>query len=373
MICPLVMRRGWLLIIAFVFLARSPAWAQTEPFPTNPLVLDRFGAYLDALRLQTAIPGLSAAIVDTKGILWERAYGQQNIAQSIATRTDTPFHLDGLTQVATASLLLRCAEEGRITLDDQLGQYDPKSAEPGATIRQVLSHTSGPPLSLVFAYNPGRLNALAPVFKACHGGSLRSDAARLLDYLAMVDSVPGADAIKFGPAPNGSPATAGTSPMFDQAHIDRYTAVLARLATPYIVDQQGQASVSQYTTKTLTPSAGVISTADDFAQFTLALISGGFLKSQTLAMAWTPQPGTDGRPLPHALGWFVQSYNGETIVWQFGESDDGSSSMVVTIPGRGITLILMGNSSGLVKPFPLADGDLTVSPFGLVFLRLFVR
>jgi hypothetical protein len=40
-------------------------------------------------------PGLAAAIVDANGIVWERAYGRQNVAGSIATRTDTPFNADG--------------------------------------------------------------------------------------------------------------------------------------------------------------------------------------------------------------------------------------------------------------------------------------
>jgi CubicO group peptidase (beta-lactamase class C family) len=374
------MRRRWLLIVAFLMVARSAAWAQSQSdaLPTSPLVLDRFGAYLDSLRLQAGIPGLSAALVGTNGILWEQAYGQQNITQAIATRTDTPFQLDGLTQVFTASLLLRCVEEGYITLDDQLARHDPTSLEPGATIRQVLSHTSGPPLGLVFSYNPSRVDALAPVFKDCNGDSLRHAVAAQLDQLAMIGSVPGADAIQLGPPPGGSlkstgRGATGSTGMFDQGHIDRFTAVLARLATPYRVDDQGNASSSQYTMPTLSPSAGLISSVDDLAQYVLALTSGVLLQPQTLALAWTPPAGADGNPLPHGLGWFVQSYNGETIVWQFGGSDDGSSSMVVMIPGRGLTLILMANSKGLVSLFPLAAGDLTVSPFGRLFLGLFVR
>jgi hypothetical protein len=69
----------------------------------------------------------------------------------------------------------------------------------------------------------------------------------------------------------------------------------------------------------------------------------------------------------------VQNYRGETVVWQFGVSANASSSLVVTVLGRGLTLILLANSDGLVKPYPLAAGDLTASPFGRLFLGLFVR
>jgi len=45
----------------------------------------------------------------------------------------------------------------------------------------------------------------------------------------------------------------------------------------------------------------------------------------------------------------------------------------VTVPGRGLTLILLANSDGLSSPFSLSSGDLTASPFGRLFLGLFVR
>jgi hypothetical protein len=76
--------------------------------------------------------------------------------------------------------------------------------------------------------------------------------------------------------------------------------------------------------------------------------------------------------MPHALGWFVSTYNGHAVVWQFGVSDGASSSLMISVPAHGITLILLANSDGLVRPFPLSNGDVTVSPFGRVFLGLLV-
>ena len=53
---------------------------------------------------------------------------------------------------------------------------------------------------------------------------------------------------------------------------------------------------------------------------------------------------------------------------QFGVGERSSSSLWVTVAGRGFTLILPANSSGLVKPFNLYAGDLMVSPFARLFL-----
>jgi hypothetical protein len=64
------------------------------------------------------------------------AYGGR-ISRGVATRTDTPFHINGLTETLTASLVLRCVEERRLSLvhpavEPVLRQRD----------RQVLTHVA---------------------------------------------------------------------------------------------------------------------------------------------------------------------------------------------------------------------------------------
>ena len=180
----------------------------------------------------------------------------------------------------------------------------------------------------------------------------------------MMSSVPGADVITLLPPAEGVP---------DPATVARYNDVLARLPTTYSVSAPGQVTVSHTRpVTTLTPTSGLVSTVRDFAQFDLALRKSLLLRPETLELAWTPTRAPGGQPLPHGLGWFVQQYNSERVVWQFGVSNNASSSIVLTVPGRRLTLVLFANSDGLVKLFPLTAGDITVSPFAKVFLRLFV-
>jgi CubicO group peptidase (beta-lactamase class C family) len=358
------MRRLLLALTIALLFVGAPMRASDSLLHADDFLLRFFTDYLEALRIQAGIPGLSATIVGENDTIWEHAFGQQNVERSIATRLDTPFHLDGLTQVVTASMVLRCVEEGRLSLDDRIGQFDSGSPDANATIRQVLTHSSGTSDSLVFTYAPERLEPLASAVSACTGDSYRETLANLLDRLAMTDSVPGPDAIHVVPPAEGFP---------DLSAIERYTGVLGRLATPYAVSRGRSATPTQYAATTLTPASGLISTVRDFARFDLALKNGLLLRTDTLAAAWQAPVGRNGQPLPHGLGWFVQTYNGETVVWQFGVSENASSSLVVTVPARGLTLVLLANSDGLVKPFALAAGDLTVSPVGRLFLGLFVR
>jgi CubicO group peptidase (beta-lactamase class C family) len=352
------MRRLLLLLTALVLCVRPPAVAQG-------LVFDLFDQYLDPLRVQAGIPGLAAAIVGTDAILWERAYGQQDVAASLPTRMDTPFHVDGLTQTIAASIVLRCVEDRRLLLENRVGQFLPSSSpNVDATIRQLLTHTSGLRESLVFDYQPQQLEPLKFAVRACTDDSFRETLANLLTQFAMTESVPGPDVKTIAPPDEGIPS---------ESDLDRYKRLLLRLATPYAIDSRGRASVGQYEATTLTPADGLITTVRDLAKFDLALRQGLIIKPATLSEAWSPAVGRGGQPLPHGMGWFVQTYNGEPVVWQFGQSPNAGSSLMVTLPSKGLTMILLANSDRLVKPLPLAEGDISVSPFARLFLNLFSK
>jgi CubicO group peptidase (beta-lactamase class C family) len=324
-------------------------------------VYARFGEYLEALRSQAGIPGMAAAVIGENDILWERPFGQQDIGRTLATSPDTPFHFDGLMQIVTTSMVLKCVEDGRVSLDATIAEFDPDNPDGGSTIADVLSQTTRTPSGLVFNYQPNRLDPMRFVVRACTGNSFRETTAALLDRLAMIDSVPGMDAMTLI-----APAEGVT----DTVEASRYAGVLARLATSYTVDASGGATPAVHPDATLTPEGGLISTARDYAKFDVALRQGVIVGPEMLARAWQTPLDWTGTPVPHGLGWFVQSYNGETVVWQFGMTENASSSLVVTVPSRGLTLILLANSDGLVKPFALANGDLTTSPFAKVFLGL---
>src|SRR4051812_7914433 len=134
---PIRMRRSLLaLALGFLLLASRPVRAQE-------LVYGRFADYVEALRTQIGIPGLAAAIVGRSEVLWESGFGWQDVGRAVRMRSDTPLHLDGLTQVFTATTVLRCVEENKLSLDDPIGLYKKDAPEPGATIRQLLTHTTG--------------------------------------------------------------------------------------------------------------------------------------------------------------------------------------------------------------------------------------
>jgi len=347
------------LLVAFAFAALPFAVGSAAP---DSLLYVRLESYLEALRVQAGIPGMSAAIVGDEDIVWERGFGRQDVGLAIAAAPDTPYHIDALGQTLTATLVLQCVERGTLSLGDPVGNYDSGGPDPGATLRQLLAHTSAGPFGETYVYRPERLESLRAAIRHCTGDSYRENLANLFDRLAMKDSVPGPDVVTLAAPAEGIP---------NRATAQRYSAVLERLTTSYQVSGGGQASVVPHPAETLTTTSGVVSTVRDLAQLDLALKQGLLLSPETLALAWStpPTPGFQGQALPHGLGWFVQAYNGQRVVWQFGVSE-ASSAFVITLPSRRLTMILLANSDGLVKPFVLTPGDVLASPFARVFLGL---
>lgn len=319
--------------------------------------------YLEALRLQAGIPGLSAAVVQDGELVWERGFGFQNVESRIRATADTPYYVGGLSQTVAAVLLLQCVEHRRLELDQPVREYGLSLPEEGATLRQVLSHSSAGTPGSAFQFAPDRYAQLSAVMEWCAPQPYRKSVAhRVLERLAMRDSVPGSDLQNPG---------AGDG-LFDTVSLDRYSQVLERVAVPYRSDRGRPVRVELPAPEGISAANGLITTVRDLAQFERALDTPLLLLDETRAAAWAQATGANGAALPTGLGWFVQRYKDETVVWQYGHVGNGYSSMVIRLPARRVTLILLANSDGLAAPFALDAGDITRSLFATLFLRLFL-
>jgi CubicO group peptidase (beta-lactamase class C family) len=158
--------------------------------------------------------------------------------------------------------------------------------------------------------------------------------------------------------------------LFEPSHLERYRSVIGRLAVPYKVEGRGRAQVTEIAPASITAADGLISTVRDLAKFDGALDAGLVVTRETLDLAWTPVLGHRGSHVPMGLGWFVQSHRGQRVVWHFSHVPNAYSALMLKVPERKITLILLANSDGLTAPFQLSRGDVTRSLFAAVFLRL---
>jgi len=351
--------------IFFVAIVTFVPVAGQNPTPAPVTINPTFETYLESLRVQAGIPGLSAAIVKDGEIAWERGFGYQNVEARIPATPDTPYPISDISQTFAATLLLQCVEQRHLELDTPVSKYGATLDDaPGATLRQLLSHSSAALAGDTFKYDPERFAALTHVTEHCIPQPYRKSVShRLLERLAMKDSVPGRD------LKDASVVEEGT---YDPAVLERYAHVLERLAIAYRLDKRNKPVRSDATfTDGVNAADGIISTVRDLARFDAAIDDAILVTTDTLAAAWTPALSKDKTPLPMGLGWFVQSYRGEPVVWHFGVVPGGYSSLIIKLPAKHATLILLANSDGLTGPYQLQAGDVTRSIFANVFLRLF--
>ena len=332
--------------------------AQQKPAPALDLGNSAFEGYIELLRQQASIPAVSGILIQDRVITWERGLGYANLESRIAARSDTPYAIGDLTEAFTSVLLLQCAEQRRLELSAPVRGWGINLPEPNATVRQVLSHTS----QGAFKYDAERFAQLTPVVEECARQPFRKTVAlQMIDRLGMATAVPGRDVTRPGAVPGE---------MLDAAHLEHYGRVLSNLAVPYRVDKRAHATRTELSSEGINAQTGLVASVRDLANFDLALDDGVLLRSDSLQAAWSAAAAQPGAVAPTGLGWFVQNYRGTTVVWQFGLIDNAYSAMIVKIPARRTTMILLANSDGLAIPFQLDAGDVTRSPFALVLLRM---
>jgi CubicO group peptidase (beta-lactamase class C family) len=221
-------------------------------------------------------------------------------------------------------------------------------------IAQVLSHlTPGG----VYQYDAARSAVIGDVITQCANEPYVPFLAGKLDAYAMTDSVPGTDL--------GDPVSRNRG-YFTADQLERYASRLQRMATPYRVDDRGRASRSTVPPAPADGANGLVLSALDLANFDRAL-RDNMLTPDTLLKAWTPAPGTSA-----GLGWFVQRVGSDTVVWQFDATRGAYSSLMIKVPARDLTLILLANSDRLATPLTTIAPDITKSVFAGLFFRVFL-
>ncbi|MGH8637382.1 MAG: serine hydrolase domain-containing protein [Burkholderiales bacterium] len=355
------MRKPASVAVLSVLLATIASGWQ-NPAPPADVGATAFQSYIELLRQQAGIPGLSGVLIQKGTVVWERGLGFAEMDGRVPATPITPYLIADLTQTLSAVLLLQCVEQRRLSLDELLRQYGVPLAESGLTLRQVMSHSSSAAAGGSFRYDPSRYAQLAAAVEHCAPQPFRKSIAhRLLERLGMFDSVPGRDFENGYAAPEG---------LFDPTALSRYARVLEDIAVPYRVDRRGRATRSDVPVDGINAATGLVSTVRDLARFDAALDSGVLLLDDTQAAAWSRTELPNGSTAPTGLGWFVQNYRGTKVVWHFGLIPNGYSALFVKVPSRRVTMILLANSDGLAIPYQLDAGDVTRSPFAALFLRM---
>ncbi|MGB3862244.1 MAG: serine hydrolase, partial [Candidatus Aminicenantaceae bacterium] len=129
-------------LIIFLSVAVSPllsfqAYTHTEATDKVDALFERWD------RMDS--PGVALGIFQDGRILYARGYGAANLEYNIPITPQTVFRVGSVSKQFTAMCIALLAEQGKLSLDDDIRQHLPEMHEyiPPVTIRHMIHHTSG--------------------------------------------------------------------------------------------------------------------------------------------------------------------------------------------------------------------------------------
>jgi CubicO group peptidase (beta-lactamase class C family) len=342
------------ILIAFVIMVLLTGFTkckkQSIPDPVSASSLADFETRLDGLRKESNIPGMVAGIVKDGQVIWTKSYGYENMAQQKPVTNATIFHLASLTKTFASTVIIQLIKENKIDLNAPVADYGVNLVENG-TVRVIhlLTHTSEGVPGSHYKYNGDRYALLSNVIQFATGKTFHQLAAeRIMQPLGLQNTAPGDMKLA---ALDG----------FDTTRLKQNTA-------------QGYSSNGIQTVdypKNYSTAAGMISNIDDMLKYAAAYDGNHLLTDELKLKVFSPMISNDGKTLPYGLGWFIQQREGVEFSWHYGYWI-GMSSLIIRVPGKKISFVLMANSDMLSAPYPLGNGDIWVSPYAKEFLKSFV-
>ena len=128
------------LLTLAILLAASATSRVLAQAPSPYAALD---AYLDTLVARDRVTG-TLHLLRGDSTVYSRAVGMASLAPPLPATPDRRYRIGSVSKVFTAAIVLRLVEEGRLGLDDAIGQRFPKIPNADAiTVRQLLGHRSG--------------------------------------------------------------------------------------------------------------------------------------------------------------------------------------------------------------------------------------
>jgi len=317
------------------------------------------------------IPGMAVAVLQDGRPVLNKGFGLASVELKVPVTTETRFPIASVTKIFTATAVMDLVEQGRLTLDTPARAILPELPEAwqGATVRQLLSHTSGLP-DIVESPNTAKMV------------STNEDSAFAIVATRPLDFAPGAkwSYNQTNYALLGRIIRKLTGKPFPEVYAERFfgplgmksavfgdaRAVVPGRTTSYTrlkmlpngVEPIDSLRTVQYVYEPfLHTAAGLNLNAGDLARFVEAVRTGRVLKAATRDTMWTAVRLADGTvprqlgTVGFGLGWMVD----DAPTGKMAGMEGGAAAAVRVYPSRGLVVAVLTNLQG-AGPSELADG-----------------
>ncbi len=313
-------------------------------------------AALDELK-QTNIPGAALAIVRGNKIIFAKGFGVSSVETGAPVTPDTLFRIGSVTKMFTATALVTLAEQGKIKLNEPVGNYA-KGLNPllaRLTAHHLLSHTAGI-LDRVIDYGPQDETALAITIRSWGDDYILTEPGRFFSYANPGYALAGMVIEEVGGRPYSDlmnelvfkplemshttfrPTMAMTYPL-SQGH-NAFGGAPARVARPFANNT------------VFWPDGFMFSSANDLARFAIAVINKGQVDGRQVIspsiIAKLTEPYADTISLyenaKYGYGFFIRVYRGARV-FEHGGAINGFGCLIRIAPDHNFAVIAMGNKT----------------------------
>lgn len=312
-------------------------------------------------------PGASIAIIQNGKIVYSQGYGAANLEYGVPNSPATVFHLGSVSKQFTAFAIYLLAQDGKLSLDDDVRKYVPRLHDFGKviTIRQLLHHTSG-------VRDDWNLLILAgwrfdDVITA-------DDVARLLFQQTELNFAPGDQFLYSNSgytllAMVVKQVTGKTLPAFAKERIfdplgmahthfqDDYGIVVKDRAYSYVRQPDGKYQYVASSSSTVGPSS-LLSTVGDLARWDENFYTGEVGGAALLAQMQEKGKLNDGKEIDYASGLEIGKYRGLRTVEHAG-GDAAYRTNILRFPDQHFSVVVLANAGEDLSPtalsFKIAD------------------
>ncbi|USX26524.1 serine hydrolase [Oxalobacteraceae bacterium OTU3CINTB1] len=276
--------------------------------------------------------------------IFRRAYGAANREWMIPNTVKTRYRIGSITKQFTAAAILQLADESKLGLDDPINRYLPDlpASWGAATIRQLLSHTSGIPSYtspddsdakvMPVKHTPQELIDLVKdvPLNYEHGTKFMYNNMGYVLLGNIIETVSGMSYQNYLAQKLLKPLKLHNSG-YDDGRV-----VVGQLAQDY-TDGPDQVVKGRLVNMSNAYAAGAMySTVDDLLAWQQRLINGNLLSPAALKAMFT-----DGGH-HYGLGWFIRE-NLSRRLYEHGGSVGAYSSMLAYYPDDKVTVIVLSN------------------------------
>ena len=310
-------------------------------------------------------PGISVAISVDGELVYERWAGQADLEHSVPITAETRFPIASTSKQFTAFAILNLAEEGKLSLDQEVREFFPnfRASGDGVTIKHLLDHTGG----------LREINTLTQILGFTEASLISPDAA-----LELIVRQEGRN---FDPGTNEEYSTTGYQllahivervagmPFEDYIRTEAFeplrmkdslvdrdpTILIPNLALSY--DPGRTAMYKSLYVSGVIGSSGIISSPRDLVRWGHALNTAQIGNANVIAAMNKRTRLANGNVAVASNGQEYREFRG-LKTWSHGGSSGGFRSFLLRIPEENIAISVIGNRSDFLKAafaFDLAE------------------